>query len=67
MTVWTLIVDFGIMSALLMLGKLVRAKIRFIQRLFLPPSLIAGFIALFLGPELCGILPICRLPLKRDH
>jgi len=58
MTAWTLIVDFGIMSALLMLGKLVRTKVKFIQRLFLPPSLIAGFVALLLGPELAGWLPI---------
>lgn len=55
---WTLIVDFGIISILLMLGKLLRAKVRFIQRLFLPPSLLAGFAALLLGPELAGWLPV---------
>lgn len=41
-----------------MLGKLLRTKVRFIQRLFLPPSLIAGFAALLLGPELAGLLPM---------
>ena len=58
MTVWTILTDFGIISVLLMLGKLLRAKVRLIQRLFLPPSLIAGFAALLLGPELAGWLPI---------
>lgn len=55
---WTLIVDFGLVSVLLMLGKLLRAKVRFIQKLFLPPSLLAGFIALILGPEILGLLPL---------
>lgn len=43
-TPWTLFVDTGIISVLLLLGKLMRVKIRFIQRLFIPPSLLAGFI-----------------------
>lgn len=57
-TPWTCLVDFGLISALLMLGKFLRAKVRFIQRLFLPPSLIAGFLALILGPEILGWLPV---------
>ena len=48
-TPWTLFVDTGIISVLLLLGKLMRVKIRFIQRLFIPPSLLAGFIGLSLG------------------
>lgn len=55
---WTLLVDFGLVSVLLMLGKFLRAKVKFIQRLFLPPSLIAGFLALTLGPEILGWLPV---------
>jgi len=55
---WTLLVDLGIISLLLLFGKLLRAKVKFIQKLFIPPSLIAGFIALALGPELLGWLPI---------
>ena len=57
-TPWTFLVDFGLISVLLMLGKLLRAKVKFIQRLFLPPSLIAGFAALILGPEVLKLLPI---------
>lgn len=37
-TPWTLFVDTGIISVLLLLGKLMRVKIRFIQRLFIPPQ-----------------------------
>ena len=58
MTAWTLLVDAGIVSALLLLGKLLRARVRFIQKLFIPPSLLAGFTGLILGPELLGWLPL---------
>ena len=45
-------------SILLLLGKLLRANVRFIQKLFIPPSLLAGFVALLLGPEVLGWLPL---------
>ena len=57
-TPWTLFVDTGIISVLLLFGKLMRVKIRFIQRLFIPPSLLAGFIGLSLGPHGFGIIPL---------
>lgn len=57
-TPWTLLIDVGIISALLLLGKLARARLPFIQRLFIPPSLLAGFCALLLGPEVLGWLPL---------
>ncbi len=55
---WALLIDVGLISVLLLLGKLVRARVRFIQKLFIPPSLIAGFTALALGPECLGWLPL---------
>lgn len=55
---WILLIDVGIFSALLLLGKLLRARVRVIQRLFIPPSLLAGFSALLLGPEVLGWLPV---------
>ena len=58
MTAWTLLVDIGIVSALLLVGKLLRAKVRFIQKLFVPPSLLAGFAGLVFGPELLDWLPL---------
>ena len=57
-TPWTLLIDVGLISTLLLLGKLIRAKVKFIQRLFIPPSLLAGFAGLVLGPEVLGWLPL---------
>lgn len=56
-TPWTLFIDVGLISALLLCGKFLRAKVRILQKLFVPPSVIAGFAGLVLGPELCGWLP----------
>ena len=57
---WNLLVDAGIISLLLLLGKLLRAKVKFIQRLFIPPSLPAGLFGLILGPEVLGWLPLSK-------
>lgn len=57
-TPWTLLVDVGIVSLLLLLGKFLRAKVRVIQKLFIPPSLLAGLFGLVFGPELLGWLPL---------
>ncbi|MBQ6243744.1 MAG: sodium:glutamate symporter [Bacteroidales bacterium] len=57
-TPWTLLVDVGLVSGLLLLGKLARARVRFIQKLFIPPSLLAGLAALVLGPNVLGWLPL---------
>ncbi|MBO6170220.1 MAG: sodium:glutamate symporter [Bacteroidales bacterium] len=57
-TPWTLLIDVGIISLLLLLGKLLRSKVRIIQRFFIPPSLLAGLFGLVLGPEVLGWLPL---------
>ena len=57
-TPWTLFVDIGIISLLLLAGKWMRVKIKWVQKLFIPPSLLAGFIGLALGPYGFNILPI---------
>ncbi|MPM37970.1 hypothetical protein SDC9_84592 [bioreactor metagenome] len=54
---WTLFSDLGMIFGLLLVGKLIRVKIKFIQQLFIPPSLIAGFLGLALGPNGFGLLP----------
>ena len=56
-TPWTLFVDMGIVAALLLVGKLIRVKFKGVQKMFIPPSLIAGFLGLLLGPEGLGWLP----------
>ena len=57
-TPWTLFVDIGIISLLLLIGKLMRVKIKWVQKLFIPPSLLAGFIGLACGPHGFDILPL---------
>lgn len=57
-TPWTLFVDVGIISALFLIGKLMRVKIKLIQKLFIPPSLLAGFMGLAFGPQGTGWLPL---------
>lgn len=39
---------------ILLIGKILRVKVKWIQKLFLPSAIVAGFIALFLGPEVLG-------------
>lgn len=56
-TPWTLFVDFGIVAALLLVGKIIRVKVKAVQKMFIPPSLIAGFLGLVFGPEGLGWLP----------
>lgn len=57
-TPWVLFSDAGIILALLLIGKLCRAKIKAIQSLFIPPSLIAGILALAFGPNGLQWLPL---------
>lgn len=57
-TPWTLFVDVGIISVLLLVGKLMRVKIKIIQKLFIPPSLLAGFLGLALGPYGLDVIPL---------
>jgi len=57
-TPWVLFSDAGIIFALLLIGKLCRAKIKAVQSLFIPPSLIAGILALTFGPNGLQWLPL---------
>ena len=41
----------------LLLGKILRVKVKFFQRIFLPASVIGGFVALALGPYLLNVIP----------
>ena len=55
--VTTVLYDFCIMAALLLVSKVIRAKIRFIQKLYIPSALIAGFLGLIFGPRGLGAIP----------
>ncbi len=56
-TPWTLLTDIGFISILLLLGKVIRVKVKVIQQLFIPPSLIAGILGLAFGPNGLGWIP----------
>ncbi|CAN5553022.1 hypothetical protein BH24ACT22_BH24ACT22_20920 [soil metagenome] len=56
-TPWNLFTDLGLIFLLLLAGKLLRAKVKPVQVLFLPASIIAGLLALLLGPNGVGIIP----------
>ncbi len=46
-----------ILGIFLLAGKILRVKIKLFQRIFLPASIIGGFLALFCGPYMADILP----------
>lgn len=47
-----------LLGLFLLLGKFLRAKVRLFQNIFLPSSIIGGFIALALGPYMGDLLPV---------
>ena len=52
---------FVVISGLLLVGTVIRAKVKLMQKLFLPASVIGGFVGLLLGPIVLkdyAILPI---------
>lgn len=56
-TPWSVLVDAGLIGALLAIGALLRAWITPLQTLMIPASIIAGFLGLILGPTGFGLLP----------
>lgn len=56
-TAWSVLIDVGAICGLLLVGKLVRAKVGLVQRLLLPSSIIAGVLGITLGPNGLGLIP----------
>ena len=56
-TAWSVLVDAGLIGALLAVGTLARAVIKPLQTLMIPASVIAGILGLVLGPNVLGWLP----------
>lgn len=56
-TPWTLFTDLGFISICLLVGKFLRVKVKWVQQLFIPPSLIAGLLGLALGTNGLGWVP----------
>lgn len=56
--IWAVFNDICIMAVLLLIGQILRAKVKIFQKLLIPGALIAGFLALGLGPKGMGILKL---------
>lgn len=54
MTVETVGVSFLILGVFLLIGKAIRYKVSWISNLFLPSSIVGGFLALIVGPGVLG-------------
>lgn len=54
---YSMLIDFCIMSGFLFMAQMMRSKIRFFQNFYIPSSLIAGFLALFCGPQFLSVMP----------
>ncbi|MFW6159577.1 MAG: sodium/glutamate symporter [Acidobacteriota bacterium] len=60
----SLMIDVGWICVLLLAGKLIRAKVVVFQKIFLPASIIGGFIGLALGPYVLGAAGMELIPLE---
>lgn len=57
MSVTDILIDFAIASFFIAVSQLLRAKVGLLQKFFVPPSMLAGFIALALGSQGFDVLP----------
>lgn len=55
-TPYTLLLDVGWISILLIVGNALRNRLKMLQTLLLPAPITAGFIGLILGPEVLGLI-----------
>jgi len=59
-----LLKSLGVLGLFLLIGFVLRAKVKIFQKTFLPASVIGGFLLLLLGPIGLGILPISESWIK---
>ncbi len=55
--VYSFLLDFAFASGFILIGQLLRSKLKFFQYYFVPASLIAGFLGLAIGPRGIGWVP----------
>lgn len=55
--------DLSVLSALLLVGIFLRKKVKLFQNLYIPASLIAGFVGLLLGPQILGRISPIHIPI----
>lgn len=58
--------DFMWLSMLLLAGFIIRKNVKWVQTLYLPAALVAGFLGLFLGPQILGHFTKFCLPFSPD-
>jgi len=56
-TLWDVLTDLGLISLLLLIGMFLRSRVIFLQRSFLPASIIAGILGLAFGPNGLNWIP----------
>ncbi|SFE37286.1 glutamate:Na+ symporter, ESS family [Lentibacillus persicus] len=54
---WNLLTDVGLISFLMLVGTVLRAKVSLLQRSFMPASIIAGILGLIFGPNGLNLIP----------
>ncbi len=54
---YEVMMDFGVMSILLVVAQMIKSKVKILQDLYLPASLIAGLMGIFLGKDFLNVLP----------
>ncbi|MFE1523245.1 sodium/glutamate symporter [Schaalia turicensis] len=55
-TPWTMLVDAGMIGLLLAIGVFLRARVKWLQNMLVPASVIAGTLGLVLGPNVLGAI-----------
>ncbi|SHG50408.1 sodium/glutamate symporter [Ornithinibacillus halophilus] len=53
---WALVIDFILISLLIVIAAVLKARIPLLRKMIVPTSMIAGFLGLIFGPEILGIL-----------
>ena len=53
-----LLKSLALLGAFLILGVFLRAKVKILQKTFIPASVIGGFFLLILGPQCFNVLPV---------
>lgn len=53
-----LLKSLSLLGGFLLIGVFLRAKLKFLQKTFIPASVIGGFLLLILGPQCLNILPV---------
>ncbi|NLZ55001.1 MAG: sodium:glutamate symporter, partial [Thermoanaerobacteraceae bacterium] len=54
---YEMVIDFALMSVLLFIAQILRARVKLIQNFYLPSALLAGVAGLLLGPQFADIIP----------